>query len=340
MHLPAVHDKLFTWWKKSGRVLPWREKLVRPVSSRHRAVQIQDLASVRESTFATYFASSLQRDPYRVIVAEMMLQQTQVDRVLPKYEAWMKQWPKIENLASATLTEVLIFWQGLGYNRRARFLWLLAREISENRKGVWPTTEKELRELPGIGQYTARAVMSFGFGIQVGVVDTNVKRILDRVIMGFDQERKPKNEKEYFILADQFLPPDKADPWNQLLMDFGSLICTAKRPKCETCPIAQLCTINLEAQQQGFSTFGAFLDQQPKQKREAKKTIRFEDTNRYFRGRIIDELRQHAHLQLVHLKQTMEERYGLVDEERFQKLINSLEKEGLIKQSNQNISLA
>jgi A/G-specific adenine glycosylase len=247
VNLSLFHQQLFEWWHRAGRVLPWREKQG-GVSSVHKL-------SVRERAFTHYFAGELRRDPYRIVVSEMMLQQTQVDRVLPKFEAWMSQWPTVDHLAQATLPEVLIAWQGLGYNRRARFLWLIAKKITEDLKGKWPSTEEELLELPGIGKYTARALMSFALGQHVGVVDTNIKRVLSRVTMGSEVD-KTLPEKTFFELADQILPAGQADPWNQALMDLGALVCTAKKPNCPVCPLQNLCLANLNAQAQGFEFYG------------------------------------------------------------------------------------
>ncbi len=322
-----VHQQLFQWWQKSGRVLPWRQKLK---TAEKEAAETSHM--VREKAFSSYFAGHVGRDPYRVVVSELMLQQTQVDRVLPKYEAWMSRWPTIIDLSQATLAEVLIFWQGLGYNRRARFLWLLAKEIGEKRVGVWPQTEEELLTLPGIGKYTARAVLSFAFGQQVGVVDTNVKRILQRVFIGLPTLRPP-SEKEFFAFADQVLPAEQADPWNQALMDFGALICTARTPKCTVCPLQKECCANQEAIAQGWGNFAEYLKnvftvQKSSQPTSAQK-IRFEDTDRYFRGRIMDELRSGEHNQ-DHLKKIMVNQYGLTDETRFIKLLTNLKNEELI----------
>jgi len=316
--VPKFHDELFVWWRQNGRVLPWREKLGEKV------VVEGDLSQgeLRERAFKTYFASSLQRDPYKIVVAEVMLQQTQVERVLPKYEAWMECWPQLSDLATATLAEVLIFWQGLGYNRRARFLWLLAKEITGKRNGVWPTTEVELMQLPGIGRYTARALQSFAFGQQVGVVDTNVKRVLERVLGVADSGN-------YFALADEVLPPDQADPWNQALMDFGALLCTARTPQCTVCPLQKICEVNAKAKKNGFANFAEFLTTQ---KPAVKKKIRFEDTDRFFRGRIVDTLR-HRQFTVKKLEKMMEDEFGLSDKPRFLRLITALEKEGIIQKT-------
>ncbi len=322
-NLRTFHKNIFLWWKVNGRVLPWREKISSP------ATKIKTkMLSVREEAFTTYFAGSpnvQQRDPYRVVVSEMMLQQTQVDRVLPKYEAWIKKWPTINDLANAKLSDIMILWQGLGYNRRARFLWLLAKEITEKYHGRWPQTEKELRALPGIGPYTARAILVFAFHQQIAMVDTNIKRILERVCA--------ISEKE----ADEIIPIHQADPWGQALMDFGALICTAKNPKCDGCPVHKICQANISAQKNNFSHFATFLKTRVPAKKRGR-AVRFEDTDRFFRGRIIDELRQ-KNLTKNQLARIMAEKYGLFAADRFEKLLHVLAKENLLVLRKSTISL-
>jgi A/G-specific adenine glycosylase len=338
MKYSLSHHQLFEWWRNNGRLLLWREKEGKLKSVITPLLVESD--QVREEAFHHYFASSLRRDPYRVVVAEMMLQQTQVDRVLPKYRAWLEKWPRINDLAQAALSEVLIFWQGLGYNRRARFLWLLAQEIALQRKGQWPNTEEELLKLPGIGKYTARAILSFAFGEHVGVVDTNVKRIFNRVF----NIVPPLAEKEYFVLADSLLPEGQADPWNQALMDFGALVCTAKAPKCPDCPLQLSCQVNLQSQRDGFLNYAEFLKQEhtlsPLKKTTKGKDsgLRFEQTDRYFRGRIIDELRN-GKTSTALLRQSLAANYGLENEARFQLLITALEKEGLVKIHGEHVEI-
>ncbi len=276
-----------------------------------------------------------------------MLQQTQVDRVLPKYLGWMGKWPTIQDLAKAQLAEVIIFWQGLGYNRRARFLWLLAKEIVEHRRGEWPRSEDELLKLPGIGKYTARAILSFAFGQHRAVVDTNVKRVVSRVTEGKEANVAPTlSEKGWFELADCLLPDGLADPWNQLLMDFGALICSAKAPKCETCPIQQYCQAQQTALQRGYPTYGALLNKQLQVKKATqkttkesnKKTQRFKDTDRYFRGRIIDLLRQDSY-PTQKLFKKMSNTYNLTDRPRLKRLLDDLSAEGLISKHHGRLKL-
>jgi len=347
-HLRALHHILFEWWRSAGRVLPWREKCVEVEAQPLDPEKLEkNQLTLRDEAFQQYFADQLRRDPYRVVVAEIMLQQTQVDRVINKYQVWMKTWPRVQDLARAELSEILTSWQGLGYNRRARFLWLLAREIIEYHDGVWPTTEEELLKLPGIGKYTARAVMSFAFGQEVAVVDTNVKRVFRRLLEGTETNALPvKSEREWFIWADQLLPPGQVDPWNQLVMDFGALICTAKAPKCEACPAKHFCQAQSKANQAGFATYRELLLfekqspslLQPLAAGISKPQLRFKDTDRFFRGRIIDQLRASSRTE-DELRQIMSEEFGLSDELRFSKLITDLIAEKLMSRHGDRLTL-
>ena len=150
--LSQFHSMVFDWFQCEGRVLPWREKDHPKARSK-----TQEL-TLRDQSLATYFTNAWRRDPYRVVISELMLQQTQVNRVLPKFESFLTKWPTVKKLANAKLSEVMIEWQGLGYNRRARFLHETAKIVVKDYKGAFPTSEKELLKLPGIGQYTARAI--------------------------------------------------------------------------------------------------------------------------------------------------------------------------------------
>lgn len=342
-----LHDRIFEWWRETGRVLPWRVKLGADevqgsVATISDPTAVQDATALRDEAFASYFSTTTQRDPYRVVLAEVMLQQTQVARVIEKYEAWLRRWPTMADLANASLSEVLIEWQGLGYNRRAKYLWQLAQHVTFERQGTWPSSEAELLKLPGIGRYTARAILVFAFGQQLGMVDTNIKRILER--WNWDGEQSRRNEREWFELADDSLPTQLADPWCQALMDFGALICTSNRPKCPDCPVADICRANLWAQAQGFANFSEWQTAQLKKNSnsdQAPKKIKvaFRDTDRFFRGRIIDELRLKSQT-LRNLAKILEREYGLADPVRFRKLILALEKEGLIKVDNTTVRLA
>lgn len=335
IRIDKIQMCIFKWWRVSGRVLPWREK------AKNLKNSTLLVSLVREQEFHSYFDSNLYRDPYRVVVSEIMLQQTQVDRVLPKYQAWMEKWPRIEDLAGATLAEVIIEWKGLGYNRRARFLWLLAKEIVENRNGEWPRSEKELMKLPGIGRYTARAILSFAFGEQVGVIDTNVKRIFQRILA-----EVPPRPDEYFLLADTLLPADLADPWNQALMDFGALICTAKSPRCEICPIADFCTANIQAKSEGFENYKMKLQTMEKIQKIPKKSkdyakgkaLAFEHTDRFLRGKVLDLLRD-KELNREELIHVLSLKFTQFKNDRIEENISKLIKEQMIREPDGKLIL-
>lgn len=315
VNISLFHRLLFAWFQKHGRVLPWREKQL--PSNDNQFV-------VREQHLASYFTKKWNRDPYKVIISELMLQQTQVDRVLPKFEAFLKQWPTVQHLAKASRKDVMIAWQGLGYNRRARFLHEMAQQIVEKFDGIFPIQEKELLSLPGIGKYTARAVQAFAHGKDVGVLDTNIQRIFSRVIFGVEFSELKKigvSQKELEACVDQSVPKGKGDPWNQALMDFGALMCAAKSPKCEICPLQKLCVANKNAQQQKL-LYSEFLKTKLAIKRTSPR-IPFENTNRYFRGRIIDALRANPH-HMLDLRNHIETNHGLTDKSRFGSIIEQL----------------
>jgi A/G-specific adenine glycosylase len=162
-------------------------------------------------------------DPYAILVSEVMLQQTQVSRVLPRYEAWLARWPTAEALAAAEPADVIRAWDGLGYNRRAIRLHRCAAIVAE--RGGFPSEPSELQQLPGIGAYTAAAIACFAFGAQVAAPDTNARRVLGRAF------------------GDPGLPPPtgRAYEWNQALFDLGSTICIARRPRCGACPLEAGC---------------------------------------------------------------------------------------------------
>ncbi|MDF1704325.1 MAG: A/G-specific adenine glycosylase [Aeromicrobium sp.] len=178
--------------------------------------------------------------PWPVMVSEFMLQQTPVVRVLPVFETWMTRWPTPAALAEEPVGEAVRAWGRLGYPRRAQRLHAAAAAIVERHGGEVPGTYEALRDLPGIGDYTAAAIASFAFGRRHVVLDTNVRRVLVRVAEGrqYPHTSVTKDER---ALATSLLPDERADRWAAATMELGAVVCTARAPRCEACPVADLC---------------------------------------------------------------------------------------------------
>lgn len=242
-----VVRRILAWYRRNGRALPWRQT----------------------------------HDPYHILVSEVMLQQTQVDRVIPKYHAFLTQFPTVMALASAPRAAVITAWAGLGYNRRALYLQKAAQKVLRDRDGIFPETIEELRELPGVGDYTARAILSFGFQKPVAMMDTNHRRFYQRVFFGLNT----KSDQALLAAAEQIFPKGRSYDWNQALMDFGSLICATRKPLCEECPVKNWC----KSYPMRPRVIG-------KNKKIKTRAVRFLDTDRYIRGRIIDALRNSSTL--------------------------------------------
>ena len=170
-----------------------------------------------------------------------MLQQTQVDRVLPKYHEWLEKYPSLQALADAPETDVTATWRPLGYNVRPRRLHAIARESVERYGGQLPSDEATLRSFKGIGEYTAGAVMSFAFGQRAAILDTNVARVLFRVFVGRGQPKTHAMKKFLWDVSRTVLPHRHVFDFNQALMDFGATLCTARKPKCPICPMRSSC---------------------------------------------------------------------------------------------------
>lgn len=199
--------RLLRWYRQNGRALPWRTT----------------------------------RDPYHILVSEIMLQQTQVDRVVPKYEEWLARFPTLEALAAAPEEEVRRAWVPLGYNIRPLRLQAIAREAVARYGGTLPADEATLRSFKGIGPYTAGAVLSFAFGRRAPIVDTNVARLLLRVFVGRGHPRAPRVQRYLWALSEALLPRRGVFDFNQALMDFGAVVCVARKPRCLLCPMREFC---------------------------------------------------------------------------------------------------
>ncbi|MBL8056116.1 MAG: A/G-specific adenine glycosylase [Anaerolineales bacterium] len=180
-------------------------------------------------------------DPYQIWVSEIMLQQTQVETVRPYFERWLRRFPTVQALAAAPLQDVLALWEGLGYYSRARNLHRAAQTVAAEHGGQLPRTVAGLRELPGIGPYTAAAIASIAFGVDAAVVDGNVKRVLARVFNYAGDVKTPRGERDLQALAGSLLPAGRAGDYNQALMDLGATVCTPRGPACPLCPLGERC---------------------------------------------------------------------------------------------------
>ena len=225
------------------------------------------------------------RDPYRVLVSEFMLQQTQVERVIPLYHAFLARFPDFGALAAAAAGDVVRAWRGLGYNSRAIRLHALAQAVMQRHGGTLPAESEALRALPGIGAYTAAAVRAFAFERDDAAADVNLRRVAHRVAFGI--EHPPvAGERELDDLLRGALPRGAAHDWNSALMDLGAMLCTARAPKCLVCPLREACAAAPVDAAQLAERARAHARPKPRQS-----ALPFERTTRFLRGRIIDRLR-------------------------------------------------
>jgi A/G-specific adenine glycosylase len=234
----SLHAALLGWYANARRDLPWRRN----------------------------------PNPYSVLVSEIMLQQTQIDRVVPYYHSFMTRFPSLESLAEGPRSEVIRLWGGLGYDRRAVNLCDLACAVAERFDGCLPSDKAALLSLPGIGPYTAGALLSIAFGRDEPALDTNVRRVLGRHEFG-----QPPSEAELRAAAVAMLPAGRAAEWNQALMDLGATICLSRHPRCLICPIRGDCRSPGERSIRAAT--------RPRQ-------APFHSSRRYYRGRLLDELRR------------------------------------------------
>jgi A/G-specific adenine glycosylase len=199
--------ELLAWYDRYGRDLPWRRT----------------------------------RDPYRVLVSEVMLQQTQVERVVPKYHQWLERFPSLPALASSREDEAVETWYPLGYNIRPRRLHAIARESVARFGGELPPDAAVLRSFKGIGPYTAGAIMSFAFDARAPILDTNVARLLFRVFVARGDPKSHAVRRRLWQISERLLPSRRVFDFNQALMDLGALVCVARKPRCLACPLARIC---------------------------------------------------------------------------------------------------
>jgi A/G-specific adenine glycosylase len=247
--LVDLQARLLGWYRTNARDLPWRRT----------------------------------RDPYHILVSEVMLQQTQVDRVIPKYEDFLRHCPTIEALAAAETVDVIRVWSGLGYNRRAISLQRAAQAVVARHGGVMPEDLDALQALRGIGPYTAGAISCFAYEQDVGFVDTNIRRVLHRLFFGPELPEERATARELWELAGGIIPPGQGYEWNQAFMELGAVQCTARKPACLTCPLTAHCRAYPRIQSVLTDRRGG-----TRRKREEP----FEGSNRYYRGRVVEALRR------------------------------------------------
>lgn len=242
----SIAEPVGAWFGEHGRDLPWR----RPGFT-----------------------------AWGTLVSEFMLQQTPVARVIPRLEAWLERWPTPADLASVPVSEALRAWDRLGYPRRAIYLHACAVAITERHGGIVPESVTELLALPGVGDYTARAVAAFAYGHRHPVVDTNVRRVLARAVGG-QGEAGPPSTKRDLAAMEAVLPESVADArlTNAAVMELGALLCTARSPRCDACPVAELCAWRLA----GYPVYEG---------KAAAVQKKFEGSDRQVRGLIMAELR-------------------------------------------------
>jgi A/G-specific adenine glycosylase len=256
----AVQAAVLDWYADNGRDLPWRRT----------------------------------RDPYAILVAEVMLQQTQVDRVIPKWYAWLNQFPTLRHLARASRADAIRAWQGLGYNTRAVRLHAIACQAMVEFEGRLPSSIEQLMRLKGVGRYTAGAVACFAYEQPVAIVDTNIRRVLSRVF-SIDPAHVGR-------VADEVVPRSNAYAWNQALMDLGATLCRGNRPLCLVCPLVRHC--------------GG-----PGRPVKRPRPEPFKGSTRFLRGRVLELLIDAGDIPLQDLSDVVEGRTDVID---------ALSKDGLV----------
>ena len=280
--MSALEKEIISWFEINKRDLPWRS--------------------------AT---------PWGVMVSEFMLQQTPVVRVLPKWNEWMQRWPTPADLSKASTAEVITAWGRLGYPRRALRLHEASKVIVRDFNGVIPSTQEELRSLPGVGEYTAAAIASFAFNQEALVLDINIRRLFARLIDGveFPTPAPTKTERE---ARQRIIPNRDAHIWAAGTMELGALICTSRNPKCELCPLMSQC---------------AWRNNNYPKSEQVRKGQSWHGTDRQCRGTIVQALREKTFMNEAQLKALWKE------DSQVEKALVTLVKDGLIEKNMKAYSL-
>lgn len=281
--MKKMQKKILHWYTQFGRDLPWR----------------------------------FSRNPYEILVSEVMLQQTQVSRVLVKYPLFLKKYPNFASLAHAPKGDVIRQWEGMGYNNRILRLQKLAQTVCDK---PFPNTPDELKKLDGVGPYTAHAVCCFAFEQDVPVVDVNIRRVFSRIFNKLHYTGEMLSEKEIWPLAKKLVPKGFGFDWNQSLMDLGATICTAHNPKCDSCPVEKEC-----------KSANTLVKRKRVKKSSLVKGEKKILPNRIYRGRVVQFLRNnHGWQDISKVGQEIREDIDN-NKEWFEKILSGLEKDGMIE---------
>lgn len=267
--IKSFQDKILSWYAEHQRDLPWRKT----------------------------------REPYNIMISEIMSQQTQIPRVVQKYQEWLEAFPTIQDLAQAPVAKVLTHWSGLGYNRRALYLQKAAQAIVSDFDGIFPQDVATLQTLPGIGEYTASAISCFAFDKQIVVIDTNIRKVIITQFLIDSEEVGGKNEMKIIReIAEQLLPHGRAYEWNQALMDYAGSVLR-------------------------------------KEKITIPKQSKFKDSDRYYRGQILKLLLQKQSITPLELHDHFNKKEQIINQDRLKKIISSLEKDNLIQSSKSRLKI-
>ena len=265
-----------------------------------------------------------------------MLQQTQVDRVVPKFEAFVAAYPTVRDLADAKLSDVVRLWQGLGYNSRAVRLVEFAREVVKRFGGSIPREASALKSLPGVGPYTAAAIRAFGFNEADAALDTNVRRVVHRVFFGIEYPPRA-SEGEIETSANRAVPPGMGHDWNSAMMDLGARICTSRAPLCLVCPLQSYC-----AAAPVDAAVLAQLRSENVKLPSAQDAFPFVRTTRYARGRVVDRLRELPPGHRISLLDLHRDLAALLPDRSIDDLaviVGALERDGLLFRDGEAVSL-
>ncbi|NOY06451.1 MAG: A/G-specific adenine glycosylase [Chlorobi bacterium] len=282
--IPVLNRKLLRWYQRQGRDLPWRST----------------------------------SDPYHILVSEIMLQQTQVERVKTKFPHWLQRYPTMHSLARSTPGAVLRAWQGMGYNRRALQLHACAVQLVERFQGDIPRDYSTLRSLPGIGPYTSNAILCFAFNIRVVVIDVNVTRVLSRIFHRQHTESDRLGAQQVAELGRACLPRRAYRNWTHALMDLGALVCTARSPRCRECPVRNECASC------------SILKPLPKTVASEPRTV----PRRIHRGRIVELLRLRHRASFSDLGKHLKRDFTRADHEWLADILESLFRDNMIAVTN------